>query len=175
MDLSPASREPVGLPAPFRLVAGSLLIAFILNLLPWSGWALLARPEFLLLMLVYWGTHESRAIGQGWGFVFGLLMDVANSVLLGQTALVYVVALFCVQLLRVRILHLRIFEQALHVGAILFVAQTVGLLIGLALGRDWPGFSVLFSPLLGGLMWPLVSFFAGLPRLRRRTNRISVR
>ena len=66
----------------------------------------MARPDFLLVMLLYWSMHESRNIGQGWGFALGLLMDVADSALLGQHALAYVVATYLIQLLRLRLLPL---------------------------------------------------------------------
>ena len=85
-----------------RLVLGSLLVALLLNLLPWSGWALLLKPDFLLLVVLYWAVHESRSVGQTWGFAFGLLMDVADSALLGQHALVYVVAIFLTQQLQMK-------------------------------------------------------------------------
>lgn len=168
MDLSPASREPMRPPAPARLVVISLILALLLNLLPWSGWALMARPDFLLVMLLYWSTHESRNIGQGWGFFLGLVMDVADSALLGQHALAYVAATFLIQLVRLRLLQLSVLEQALHVIGMLLVAQAINVLLNLSLGRDFPGFALVLAPLLGGVLWPLVSVIATLPRFRRR-------
>jgi rod shape-determining protein MreD len=51
------------------------------------------------------GRCTSRApIGQGVAFSMGLLMDVSDSMLLGQHALAYVIAVFGAQVLRVRIL-----------------------------------------------------------------------
>ena len=172
MDLSPASREAMTLPAPLRLVAGSLVIALLFNLLPWSGWALRVHPDFLLLMLLYWVAHESRSIGQGWGFFFGLLMDVANSVLLGQNALIYVVAIFLVQLLRLRILQLTVFEQALHIGVVLLLAQAIGVLLNLSLGRDFPGWGLWVAPAIGMLLWPVVGWLAMLPIFQRRLGQM---
>jgi rod shape-determining protein MreD len=171
MDLSPASRTAMTLPAPLSLLAGSIAIALLLNLLPWSGWALRAHPDFLLVVMLYWAAHEPRRIGQGWGFLFGLMMDVADSVLLGQHAMAYVAALFCVQLLRVRVLQLTIFEQALHIGAILLVAQGIGILLNLSLGRDFPGLAMLLAPLFGAILWPAVNYLATLPRFRNRSRR----
>lgn len=167
MDLSPASRTAMTLPAPLSLIVGAFVIALLLNLLPWSGWALRAHPDFILVVLLYWGAQEPRRIGQGWGFMLGMVMDVADSVLLGQHAIAYVTALFCVQLLRVRILQLTVFEQALHIGAILLAAQIIGILLNLSLGRNFPGAALLLAPVLGALLWPVVNFFATLPRFRR--------
>jgi rod shape-determining protein MreD len=167
MDLSPASRTAMILPAPLRLIVGALGVALLLNLLPWSGWALRAHPDFVLLVLLYWAAHEPRRVGQGWGFVLGMVMDVADSSLLGQHAMTYVAALFCVQLLRLRILQLTVPEQALHIGAILLAAQAINILLNLLIGLNFPGAALLLAPVFGAALWPAVNFFARLPRFRR--------
>jgi rod shape-determining protein MreD len=168
MDLSPASRDVLRPPAPLRLVLVSLALALVVNLLPWSGWALMARPDFVLLVLLYWCVHEPRNIGQTWGFALGLVMDVADSALLGQHALVYVVAIFLAQLLRIRILHLSVVEQALHMLGILLIAQLTYIGLNLSLGRDFAGFALIVAPLIGALLWMPLDVVAKLPRFRRR-------
>ena len=174
MDLSPASRDAMRLPAPFRLLVGSVLVALVLNLLPWSGALLRAHPDFLLLVLLYWAVQQPRSIGQGWGFMLGLVMDVANSVLLGQHALIYVMAIFLAQLLRLRMLQLSLLEQALHVLAVLLVAQSLAVLLNLSLGRDFPGMLLALAPLLGAVLWIPMNFVATLPRFRRTPAPVTV-
>jgi len=174
MDLSPASRDAMRLPAPFRLLVGSVLVALVLNLLPWSGALLRAHPDFLLLVLLYWAVHQPRSIGQGWGFMLGLVMDVANSVLLGQHALIYVMAIFLAQLLRLRMLQLSLLEQALHVLAVLLVAQALAVLLNLSLGREFPGMLLALAPLLGAMLWIPMNFIATLPRFRRTPAPVTV-
>jgi rod shape-determining protein MreD len=170
MDLSPASRDVLRPPAPLRLVLVSLFAALVVNLLPWSGWALKVRPDFVLLLLLYWVVHEPRSIGQTWAFALGLVMDVADSALLGQHAFVYVVAVFFAQLLRIRILHLTVVEQALHMLGILFAAQLLYVGLNLSLGLDFAGLALALAPLLGALLWMPLHFVATLPRFRRRAD-----
>ena len=159
------------LPAPFGLLAGSFVFAFLLNLLPWSGVALQISPDFVLLILLYWAVQEPRSVGQGLGFILGLVMDVADSALLGQHALIYVVAIFLVQLLRVRVLQLNLPAQALHIGAILILAQAIGVSLNLSLGREIPGTWMVIAPVVGALLWPVISLVLALPRLRNRSAR----
>jgi rod shape-determining protein MreD len=170
MDLSPASRDPMRPPAPMVLVIASIIVALLLNLLPWQGAALLARPDFVLIILLYWAVHESRTVGQGAGFVLGLVMDVADSALLGQHAFVYVAAIFLVQLIRVRLLQLTVIEQALHVCAILFAAQAAIVVLSLSMGREFPGFAMAIAPLLGAVLWPIAHWIIAHPRFRRRSG-----
>ena len=154
------------LPAPFGLLAGSFVFAFLLNLLPWSGVALQVSPDFVLLILLYWAVQEPQSVGQGLGFILGLVMDVADSALLGQHALIYVVAIFLAQLLRVRVLQLNLPAQALHIGAILILAQAIGVSLNLSLGREIPGTWMAITPVVGALVWPVISLVLALPRLR---------
>ena len=172
MDLSPVSRESMRPPAPLRLLIGTFVIAFLLNLLPWSGIALQVCPDFVLLILLYWAVHEPRFVGQGLGFFLGLLMDVADSALLGQHALMYVTAIFLVQLLRVRMLQLSLPAQALHVGAIGLLAQLIGVVLNLSLGRELPGPWMVLPPIISAVLWPAISVLIALPGLRRRSGQI---
>jgi len=165
--LSPISHESMKVPATTKLVITSLVAALLINLIPWEGAALLMRPDFLLLMLLYWAVNEPRHIGQGMGFFLALLMDVADSALLGQHPLVYVMAIFLAQILRRRILQLSLAEQALHIGAILLASQSVTLFLNFMLGRDFPGFAFFIAPVVGGSLWPVIGILTGLPRFHR--------
>ena len=167
MDLSPASHESMRPPAPLRLLIGSFTAALLLNLVPWGGVELQMIPDFVLLVLLYWAVHEPRSIGQGLGFLLGLLMDVADSALLGQHALMYVAAVFLAQLLRVRVLQLSLLAQALHIGAILLMAHSIGVSLNLSLGRELTGAWMIVAPIVGAVLWPVLSLILGLPRLRR--------
>ena len=153
-------------PAPLRVVFGSLLVALLINLLPWSKTLLLVRPDFVLLVLLFWAVHEPRVIGQGMGFALALVMDVADSALLGQHALAYVVAIFLAEVLRLRILQLTAGAQALHVGGILLVSTTVTILLNSMLGRDFPGLALFVAPILGALLWPVVRAITGWQKFR---------
>ncbi len=65
----------------------SLLGAFMLNLLPWGHW--IGVPDFVALVLVFWGIHQPRKVGIGIAFFMGLMMDVHDATLLGENALAY--------------------------------------------------------------------------------------
>ena len=81
-DLTPVARDVMKLPASAGLIFFSLVGAYLASILPWSGSWLLARPDFLLILLVFWTVHEPRSIGQGVAFALGLLLDVSDSMLL---------------------------------------------------------------------------------------------
>ena len=167
-DLTPVARDVMKLPASGGLVFFSILVAYLVSVLPWSGTWLLARPDFVLIVLMFWAVHEPRSIGQGIAFTLGLLVDVSDSMLLGQHALAYVVAVFGAQVLRVRILTFHLPEQTLHVLGLTITASLVTLALNLVLGAEFPGWAYLASPVLTGLIWGPVSAILFSSALRRR-------
>jgi rod shape-determining protein MreD len=166
-DLTPLARDVMKLPASAGLVFFSLAGAYVLQVLPWAGTWLLLRPDFVLLVLVFWALHEPRSIGQGVAFALGLLMDVSDSMLLGQHAFAYVIATYGVQIFRVRILAFNLGEQTLHVLGIFVVACAVMLMLNLLLGADFPGFAYFVSPALTAMLWGPANWLLYLPAVRR--------
>ena len=167
-DLTPVARDVMKGPAGAGLIFFSLIAAYVLQVLPWSGTWLLVRPDFVLIVLVFWTVHEPRAMGQGIAFVMGLLLDVSDSMLLGQHALTYVAAVYGAQELRLRILSFRLPEQTLHVLGLTFVAAAMMLLLNLLLGADFPGAAFVVSPVLTALLWAPLTGILYSPAVRRR-------
>jgi len=172
-DLTPVARDVAKVPASVGLMFFSLLFAFLFSALPWSGNWLLARPDLVLLVLIFWTVNEPRSIGQGMAFFMGLLMDVSDSMLLGQHALAYVVAVFGAQVLRHRILSFPLPEQTLHVLGLTLAASLAMLLLNLALGAEAPGGIFLLSPLLTALGWAPAHWILYSTAVRRRRREMS--
>src|SRR5258708_8159885 len=167
-DLTPVDGDVVTLPASEGLMFCSLAGAYVLEVMPWSGAWLFVRPDFVLLVLLFWAVHEPRSIGQGVAFALGLLMDVSDSMLLGQHAFAYVVAIHGAQLLRVRILTFRLPEQTLHLLGIVIAASLVTLILNLLLRADFPGIAYFISPVVTAFLWAPANWILYLPAVRRR-------
>ncbi len=155
------------LPAGPGLIIGSLLAAYLFNAMPWSGWLLLARPDLVMIVMLFWVIHQPSSVGQGLAFALGLAMDVNDSMLLGQHALAYVLVAYAGQVLRVRIMSFPLGEQTLHIAGLTLAASLTILLLNLLLGADFPGFAILLSPVLAALLWAPISGILYLPILRR--------
>jgi rod shape-determining protein MreD len=173
-DLTPLGRDALRGPARAGFIFASFLGAYILAVLPWSGGWLLARPDFVLLVLAYWSLYEPRVAGQGLAFALGLLMDVSDSMLLGQHAFTFVIAVFATQVLRVRILTFRLPEQTLHMAGIFATAAVVMLTLNLLLGAEFPGIAFLVSPLLTAIAWPPATWLLTHGSARRGRSEASI-
>ena len=167
-DLTPVARDVMKGPASVGVIFASFVAAFALSALEWTGGWLLLRPDFVLLVLLFWTIHEPRSIGQGVAFALGLLMDVSDSMLLGQHALANVIAVFGAQVLRVRIFSFGILEQTLHVLGLFVLAAIVTLVLNLLLGADFPGLGYFVGPVLTALAWGPTTLILHSTAVRRR-------
>ncbi len=164
MAVSVPRAEELLRPAGPGLIALTLIGALLLTLLPWSGIWLAARPDFMAVALLYWCIREPRRVGIGIAWGLGLLMDVGHATLFGQNALAYAVLAFLGLTWRRRVLMFGPGGQVLHVAPILLAQQLVSLLVALAGGGSFPGWSVFLSVLTGALLWPVVSLLFTLPQ-----------
>ncbi len=143
-------------PKPW-FVALTLALAFTVNLLPLSGFALAIRPDFFALVLLYWAIHQPRWIGIGMAWACGLLTDVVEANLFGQHALAYAILGFAASYFHRRVLRFPLWQQALHVLGLLIVAQLVVLVLRLMSGATVPTAAMVLSSVSSALIWPVVS------------------
>ena len=164
MQISDTTSQRILLPVRASTILGSFALALLANFLPWRDVAL--APDFVALVLVFWCVRQPRLVGLGAGWLLGLLIDVGNGVLLGQHALVYSMLAFASITLSRRILWFPLWSQALHVAALLLFAQGVAALVRLAAGAEFPGWSIAAGPLIGALLWPVITTLLLMPQRR---------
>jgi len=156
------SSSRILLPARPWFIAFSLLVALLLNMLPFTSWP--GLPDWLAMTLCFWSMRESRRIGMGWGFLFGLVMDVADGSLMGQHALAYVLLTYAAQTLSRRILWFPLGTQALHVLPMLAAVQLIQYLVRSIAGAHFPGLGFILSPLIGAILWLPLTYLLLLPQ-----------
>lgn len=162
--MAPDSPQHILRPVRIGTIFLSFFAALLLNFLPWKDLRLV--PDFVALVLCFWCIRQPRLVGLGVAWALGLLTDAGNGVLLGQHALAYSLLAFLALWLSRRVLWFGTAQQALHVAALLLVAQGVQLLVRIGAGAAFPGWAVLVGPLLGAVLWPLVSWVLLMPQRR---------
>lgn len=157
--------QELQLSASRPLIYLSLFVALLLNLVISDHIALVIRPDFVALALLYWNIHQPRHSGMSLAFVSGIIMDVVNTSTMGQHALIYCVITFFALLFYRRLRMFNIFRQIPAIWWILLLAQTLLLIIGTLTGTYLPDWRILLTSLSGGLIWPFVAIL--LTSLRR--------
>lgn len=160
------------LPANPAFIALSLILAFLLNLLPWGHWV--GVPDFVALVLVFWSIHQPRKVGIGLAFFMGLLMDVHDASLFGENALAYTLLSYFSIMIHRRVLWFPVMTQALHIVPLLLLTQTVQLLVRLIVSGKFPGWLYFTESLVSAVLWPIVTWMLLAPQ-RRAVNRDETR
>jgi rod shape-determining protein MreD len=166
--IMPAGHQHLLLPVRPWFIWFSLLLSLLLEMALNMGltgraaWA----PSLIAVTLLFWVVHEPQRVGVGACFVFGLLLDVHQSSLLGQHALAFSVLGYLASLIQRRLLWFSAPTQALQLLPLLFLAHALQWLVRLLAGAGWPDWQALLAPLIEALLWPLADWLLLAPQRR---------
>ncbi len=74
------------------LVIGfSFIVALLLSIFPIPTWTIWFRPEWVLLVMIYWVVALPQRIGIGIAWCMGIFVDVLNGTILGEHALAFII------------------------------------------------------------------------------------
>ncbi|MCG6869019.1 MAG: rod shape-determining protein MreD [Gammaproteobacteria bacterium] len=150
-------------------IALTLLGAIVLAIVPMPDWLRPYRPEWVLLVLMYWSMALPASVGVGVAWSTGLLMDAIQGSLLGQHALGFAVTVYIVLHLYQRVRVFPLAQQAATVALLLVPYLGISHWV-LGMSGHAPGTALYWAPLLSSaLAWPLI--FPVLRSLRRRAIR----
>jgi rod shape-determining protein MreD len=162
--IMPRSADQLLMPVNPLFMWFTLLFALALNVVPLGR--IPAMPDFLALVLVFWNVHQSRRIGVGVAFLFGLLMDVHSGAVLGQHALAYTLLSFFAITVHRRLLWFSVPSQALQILPLFLAAHAVSMLVRMIAGGMFPGWELLLAPAFEALLWPIVTLLLLAPQRR---------
>lgn len=135
----------------------SFVVSFMLAIMPLPAWATLWRPEWTIMVLIYWCIAVPQRVGVATGWFVGLIHDVLDNSLLGLHALtVCLIAYLSVRLHR-RVRLFPVWQQAMGVFVLVALDQFLGTLIrAIFLGNPPTGWSFFYPAVTSMLLWPWV-------------------
>lgn len=124
------------------------------------------RPEWVVLVLIYWVIALPHRVGITVAWTVGILTDVMLGTLLGEHALAFVVVAYIASSLYQRLRMFSIWQQSMIVFATVGLNQLIIFWIESIAGlNDW-NMWYLMASVISALVWPWV--FLLLRYLRRR-------
>ncbi|MBO1520396.1 rod shape-determining protein MreD [Oceanisphaera pacifica] len=100
------------------MIAGSLLLALVLSILPLPELIAPFRPDWLLMTLVYWSIALPHRANVGTAFFTGLLLDVVLGSVLGMHALALVIPVYLAASQFQRMRNYSVWQQSFVLGAL---------------------------------------------------------
>ena len=146
-------------PSNLKSVYLSLILAFICLLLPWSGVALQARPDFLLLVIIFWLIRAPNLFNIGTAWFVGLFVDLATGGTFGQYALAYTVTAFFAVIYQRRLVLFNGTQQLFYVFLLLITAQIILLILKTFAGAQSLGWAYFLPSITGVLLWKIAVMF----------------
>ena len=140
----------------YRVAGLTLIVAFMLNVMPLPDWAREFRPDWVTLVLIYWAMALPARIGVTIAWLAGLLLDVSHGAILGQHALGLVLVSYIVHIQHQRIRVASLVQQAIVIFFLLLLKQLIVLWVSGIVGRA-PDTWLYFMPsFIGALLWPWI-------------------
>ena len=139
--------------------AVSILCGLALAIIPLPDLIRAWRPDWVVLVLIYWSLMSPGRLGLLSAFFLGLLLDTLSGALLGQHAVAMLVVSYLVQRFHLRIRVFPIWQMSMTVLALLAIYQFLLFWVDGVAGRTVTGMERWAPILAGGLLWPLILGF----------------
>jgi len=142
----------------------SFVFLMVLMLLPLSDSLRFARPEFVLLGLIYWSMALPQRVGITYAWLVGLMMDVLMGGMMGIMAFSYAFIIYMVLKFHLQLRQYPLWQQASFIFTLVLLLQ----LLLVALSSHTAGSHVFLPAVTSTILWPVI--YAILRKLRRSFN-----
>lgn len=148
------------------VIALSFVLAGCLAMLPMPQWLVSFRPEWVVVVLIYWVMALPHRVGLGFAWVVGFFLDVLEGSLLGLNALALTLVAYLSMSLYQRLRMFTLLQQSSTVLVLVGIYQLLIFWILTITDHNTPGnLSFLQSAVSSALVWPFI--FVTLRHFRR--------
>ena len=134
----------------------TVILALIFAIVPLPGEAEVARPNLLLLLVIYWSLSAPRVAGLMFAWFCGLAMDLLQGPLLGQHAAAFLLVAFLTHRFQLRMRIFPIYHQTLTVFMLLALYEFLLFWIDGIIGQAVTSWMRWLPVITSTLLWPLL-------------------
>lgn len=143
----------------YVVIAVSFLVALILSVYPLPMDMRWWRPEFVLVVAIYWIFFMPLTVSFTLLCVLGLFQDLLEGVPFGQHSLGLVIVAYICILSYQRVRNFSIWRQSGWIFVLVGIAQLTDNWVQGMAGRPLSGIQFLYPALTSALLWPACSWW----------------
>jgi rod shape-determining protein MreD len=132
----------------------TIIVAFMLAIIPLPDWAVEFRPDWVTLVLIYWAMAVPSRVGVNVAWFAGLLLDVSYGTLMGQHAIGLVLVIYVIHLQHQRLRVASLLQQAIVIFFLLLLKQLLTLWVDGMLGRAPSSWLYFMPTITSTFLWP---------------------
>lgn len=144
----------------------TLLISLMLEVVPLPNWIIWLRPQWVLLVIIYWMLAFPSVVGFIYAFGIGILLDLLNGTLLGEHAFAMVVIAYLILKLHQLIRVYPMAQQACIIFMLILLYRAIIFIIQGVIGKPPHFMGYWLTVIISTLLWPWV--FILLRDMRRK-------
>jgi rod shape-determining protein MreD len=137
-------------------VTSTVIVALIVAVLPLPQPLDAARPDLLLLLVIYWALSAPRIAGLLFAWLCGLAIDVLKGILLGQHALAFLVVAYLTHKFQLRMRIYPLSQQTATVFMLLAVYQFIVFWLDGIIGQPVTTWMRWLPVISGAVLWPIL-------------------
>jgi len=148
----------------------TILIGFMLMIMPMPAAADPFRPDWLVLVMIFWAMSAPRSYSVGIAWLLGMVLDVAQGTLLGQHALALCVVVYITVKFHLLMRVFPTLQLTATVFALLALYQFLLFWINGVAGVSASAVDYWGPVVSGTIIWPILSTFLSGLRYRAQTS-----
>lgn len=137
-------------------VTFTVILALIFAVLPLPEPINAARPDLLLLLVIYWALSAPRIAGLMFAWLCGLAIDVIKGIILGQHALAFLVVAYLTHKFQLRMRIFPLSQQTATVFMLLAVYQFIVFWLDGIIGQPVTTWMRWLPVISGAILWPIL-------------------
>lgn len=143
----------------YAIIAFSVLAALVLSVYPLPMDMRWWRPEFVLIVAIYWIFFMPLTVSFTLLCALGLFQDLLEGVPFGQHSLGLVIVAYICILSYQRVRNFSIWRQSAWIFVLVGIAQLTDNWVQGMAGRPLSGVQFLYPALTSALLWPVCSWW----------------
>lgn len=134
----------------------TVIVALIFTVLPLPEPINAARPDLLLLLVIYWALSAPRVAGLLFAWLCGLAIDVLKGIILGQHALAFLVVAYITHKNQLQMRVFPMSQQSVTVFMLLAVYQFIVFWLDGIVGQPVTTWMRWLPVISGAFLWPIL-------------------